>query len=188
MPVYEVPIVELAAAALHDAAATDPVALPAMDVDSIRKLFTDLLGLNIDIRWFYLAEQGYSEADLNVLSATMAEWLAPDSEPRLPTMGVDGEYNSPFALLKSWLGTTDIRRLFDTMAQHPFPNIQPAICFALVDTMEIAQATIRIAEMRREIAGRDPEDWTTGDPEDFEEDMMWAEAGFDEEVASWPAY
>lgn len=183
--VNEIPVGEPAASSASDG---DDPADPVAQVDAVHKLFTDLLALNIDQRWSYLAEQGYSEADLDILSATMYKWLHPQSDPWLTTIATDGQYDSAFAYLKIWLGSTGIQKLIGIMETCRFQRIEPAICFALVDAIEIAQDGLRITEMRRNMAGRNPEDWTTGDPEDYEEDLMWAEAGYDEEVASWPAY
>lgn len=187
--VNEIPVGAPAASSASDGDdAADPIALPVTQVDAVHKLFTDLLALNIDQRWSYLAEHGYSEADLDILSATMYKWLHPESDPWLTTIAIDGQYDSAFACLKSWLGSTGIQKMIGIMETCRFQRIEPAICFALIDAIEIAQAGLRITETRRKMAGRNPEDWTTGAPEDFEEDLMLAEAGYDEEVASWPAY
>lgn len=173
---------------VRDQLDVETATLPAVDEAAIEKIFGDLLAVHSDDRWDYLAARGYSQVDLDRLSAMMAEWMSPESKSRLLKMAANYDSTSSVDLTKSWLETTGIRHLADITARYRFVPPEPAICHAIVDAMETAQAAIRVARIRRKQTTRQPEEWTNGETEDFEEDLRWAEAGYDEEVASWPEY
>ena len=165
MAVHDVGVGETPATALDGIAAGD-LAVNGVDVDAMATIIVDLLAVPCDQRWVHLAAQGYSDGELHILSAVMDEWMPAGFAAQMVKMAVDGEYDSPVGLMKNWLGITQIPRLADIIKRHRFSQAYLAICYALIEAMDTAQAAIRIAAMRREVAGLSPEEWITGDPGD----------------------
>ena len=168
----------------------EPVSAPAAAWDEavIAPKVAELLALSDDSRWDYLAAQGYSAADLDNVSAMMMTWLGPAAQAELRDLAEKDSAAVPSLLLAKWLDAGRIEALGRLAASYEFPSPLPALCYAMVDAFVTARVAVRVADLRRKRALRPPTNWTSGRPEDFEEDLRLAEAGYDEEVALWPEY
>ena len=168
----------------------EPVAEPAAAWDEavIAPKVAELLALSDDSRWDYLAAQGYSAADLDNVSAMMMAWLGPASQAELRDLAEKDGDAVPSLVLAKWLDAGRVEALGRLAASYEFPSPLPALCYVMVDAFVTARVAVRVADLRRKRALRPPIDWTSGRPEDFEEDLRLAEAGYDEEVAMWPEY
>lgn len=163
-----------------------PVAV--LDGAVIAKTIYDLSALSSDDRWDYLAEQGYTAAELDGVSRMMTVWLGPASQAELMDLTNRHSDISPDALLANWLDAGHLEALYRLVASYEFPSPIPVLCYATVDAFVMACVAVRLADIRRKRASRPTTNWTSGRPEDFEEDLRWAEAGYDEEVLLWPEY
>ena len=140
-----------------------------------------------DDRWAYMEAWGCTQDYLNRLSAMMRKWMSQESEDRLLEMAASQNYDSPVDLVVAWveIAPQTLREIFTAFSLEP---PEPAVCYAVIDAIETAAAALRLEHHRRTRIGGQPPIWTSGLPEDRAEDIQWAEAGYDEEVASWPPY
>lgn len=166
----------------------EPVSAAAWDEAVIVPKVAELLALSDDSRWDYLTAQGYSAVDLDNVSAMMMAWLGPAAQAELRGLAEKDSAAVPSLLLAKWLDAGRVEALGRLAASYEFPSRLPAVCYAMVDAFVTARVAVRVADIRRKRALRPPTNWTSGRPEDFEEDLRWAEAGYDEEVALWPEY
>ena len=161
---------------------------PAGDAAVIAQKVAELLALSDDGRWDYLAAQGYSEADLDNLSAMMVAWLGPAAQAELIEQADRHSDAGPVVLLAKWRDAGRAEALGRLAASYEFPSPMLAVCYAVVEAFVTARVAVRLADFHRKRALRPPIDWSPASPEDREMDLRLAEAGYDEEVALWPEY
>ena len=166
----------------------DP-ALPTAQVlkqDLTNQTMLEMASIPSDDRWAYMEAWGCTQDYLDRLSAMMRKWMSPESEDRLLEMAASQNYDSPVDLVVAWveIAPQTLREIFTAFRLDP---PEPAFCYAVIDAIETAAAALRLEHRRTRIGGQPPI-WTNGLPEDRAEDIQWAEAGYDEEVASWPQH
>ena len=151
----------------------------------------EMLPLGSDRRFRYLSEQGFEESDLNAVARLSDEWMSFEGRTRLGELADEcaAEGYDVLHLLKAWLYDDTTPQLRPLWNRYRFPDRKLALHFVFCDAYQMAHASHRVAEIDRRMSLEPPIDWSQfADPERIAEDIRLAEAGFEEEVARWPAY
>ena len=151
----------------------------------------EMLARDLDSRYDYLAANGFGPADLDAVARLSGEWTNGPARARLRELAAEcvAEGNDAMHLLEAWLFDETMLRMRQLLTQYCFPNRNLALHFAFCDAYQLAYAAHRVAEIDRRRRLEPPIDWSQfADPGRVAEDVRLAEAGFDEEVAQWPAY
>lgn len=151
----------------------------------------EMLMLDLDSRYAYLAANGFGPDDLDAVSRLSGEWINSLARARLRELAAEcvSEGNAPMHLLEAWLFDDTMLRMRQLLTRYRFPAWNLTLHFAFCDAYQLACAAHRVAEIDRRRSMEPPIDWSQfADPERMAEDVRLAEAGFEEEVAQWPAY
>lgn len=150
-----------------------------------------MLPLGLDSRFKYLTAHGFEESDLNAVARLSHEWMHFAARTRMGELADEcvGEGYDVLHLLKTWLYDETTPRLRPLWNRYRFPDRTLALHFVFCDAYHLAHAAHWVAEIDRRMRLEPPIDWSQfADPERIAEDIRLAEAGFEEEVARWPAY
>ena len=150
-----------------------------------------MLHLGLDNRYDYLTAHGFEESDLDAVARLSGEWMNFEGRARLRELAAEcvAEGYDVLHLLKAWLYDDTTPRLRSLWNRYRFPDRTLALHFVFCDAYQKAHASHRVAEIDRRMRLEPPIDWSQfADPERIAEDIRLADAGYEEEVALWPAY
>lgn len=153
-----------------------------------------MLYLDPDTRFDRLAANGFEPCDLDNVALLSEEWINNPACARMHQLAAEhvlaGGDIAP--LLEAWLfgnKMQQMKRVNQLLTRYNFPNWELALRFAFCDAYQLAYAAYRVAEIDQRRNSQPPIDWSLhADQDRIAEDVRLADAGFDEEVARWPAY
>lgn len=153
-----------------------------------------MLYLDPDTRFDRLAANGFEPFHLDNVAQLSEEWLNNTARTRMYQLATEhaADGNDILPLLEAWLFDDKVQqmhRMQQLLTRYNFPDWELALRFAFCDAYQLAYAAYRVAEIDQRQNSQPPIDWSLyADQDRIAEDVRLADAGFDEEVARWPAY
>ena len=153
-----------------------------------------MLHLDPDTRFDRLAANGFEPFHLDNVAQLSEEWLNNTARARMYQLATEhtADGSDILSLLEAWLFGDKMHRMHrmqQLLTRYNFPDWELALRFAFCDAYQLAYAAYRVAEIDQRRNSQPPIDWSLyADQDRIAEDVRLAEAGFDEEVARWPAY
>ena len=153
-----------------------------------------MLHLDPDTRFDRLAANGFEPLHLDNVALLSEEWLNNTARTRMYQLATEhaADGSDILPLLEAWLfddKMPQMQRMQQLLTRYNFPDWELALRFAFCDAYQLAYAAYRVAEIDQRRNSQAPIDWSLhADQDRIAEDVRLADAGFDEEVARWPAY
>ena len=153
-----------------------------------------MLHLDPDTRFDRLAANGFEPFHLDNVAQLSEEWLNNPARARMYQLATEhaADGSDILPLLEAWLFGDEMQQMQwmqQLLTRYNFPDWELALRFAFCDAYQLAYAAYRVAEIDQRRNSQAPIDWSLyADQDRVAEDVRLADAGFDEEVARWPAY
>ena len=150
-----------------------------------------MLYLDPDTRFDRLAANGFEPCDLDNVALLSEEWINNPARARMHQLAAEhvADGSDILSLLEAWLFDDKKQQMQQLLTRYNFPDWELALRFAFCDAYQLAYAAYRVAEIDQHRNSQPPIDWSLyADQDRIAEDVRLADAGFDEEVARWPAY